>query len=144
MFYRIVRFLFFKQKTAYEMRISDWSSDVCSSDLVSSRRPWPRRTRLRCAFRRRGRRPVRTSVPHGRGRRRCRPPLTEKPLTDSRGVPNIAKRSTGSEARTEAGAVRSPWQIPVPAFPASAAQTCSYGFGANGHDGRTVERESVG
>src|SRR3546814_1301980 len=28
-------FFFFKQKTAYEMRISDWSSDVCSSDL-----PW--------------------------------------------------------------------------------------------------------
>src|SRR3546814_5496891 len=30
-------FLFFKQKTAYEMRISDWSSDVCSSDLHFSR-----------------------------------------------------------------------------------------------------------
>src|SRR3546814_7911423 len=30
---RIVCFFFFKQKTAYEMRISDWSSDVCSSDL---------------------------------------------------------------------------------------------------------------
>src|SRR3546814_3100472 len=29
-------FFFFKQKTAYEMRISDWSSDVCSSDLVSA------------------------------------------------------------------------------------------------------------
>src|SRR3546814_5264956 len=28
---------FFKQKTAYEMRISDWSSDVCSSDLVDRR-----------------------------------------------------------------------------------------------------------
>src|SRR3546814_3839846 len=28
-------FCFFKQKTAYEMRISDWSSDVCSSDLVA-------------------------------------------------------------------------------------------------------------
>src|SRR3546814_7905048 len=28
-----VGFFFFKQKTAYEMRISDWSSDVCSSDL---------------------------------------------------------------------------------------------------------------
>src|SRR3546814_999904 len=27
---------FFKQKTAYEMRISDWSSDVCSSDLVGA------------------------------------------------------------------------------------------------------------
>src|SRR3546814_11324026 len=31
-------FFFFKQKTAYEMRISDWSSDVCSSDLVTMRR----------------------------------------------------------------------------------------------------------
>src|SRR3546814_1161848 len=30
-------FLFFKQKTAYEMRISDWSSDVCSSDLGDAR-----------------------------------------------------------------------------------------------------------
>src|SRR3546814_6833502 len=30
-----VVFFFFKQKTAYEMRISDWSSDVCSSDLVA-------------------------------------------------------------------------------------------------------------
>src|SRR3546814_6087107 len=29
-------FFFFKQKTAYEMRISDWSSDVCSSDLSST------------------------------------------------------------------------------------------------------------
>src|SRR3546814_5596815 len=28
-------FFFFKQKTAYEMRISDWSSDVCSSDLCA-------------------------------------------------------------------------------------------------------------
>src|SRR3546814_20640888 len=30
-------FFFFKQKTAYEMRISDWSSDVCSSDLHADR-----------------------------------------------------------------------------------------------------------
>src|SRR3546814_4919208 len=30
----ILLFFFFKQKTAYEMRISDWSSDVCSSDLA--------------------------------------------------------------------------------------------------------------
>src|SRR3546814_3365207 len=30
---RLSSFFFFKQKTAYEMRISDWSSDVCSSDL---------------------------------------------------------------------------------------------------------------
>src|SRR3546814_10337263 len=31
--FRVCMFFFFKQKTAYEMRISDWSSDVCSSDL---------------------------------------------------------------------------------------------------------------
>src|SRR3546814_3430801 len=32
----LVIFFFFKQKTAYEMRISDWSSDVCSSDLKAT------------------------------------------------------------------------------------------------------------
>src|SRR3546814_7782941 len=35
-FVGIVLVFFFKQKTAYEMRISDWSSDVCSSDLSST------------------------------------------------------------------------------------------------------------
>src|SRR3546814_21041267 len=34
----MVFFFFFKQKTAYEMRISDWSSDVCSSDLSHGQR----------------------------------------------------------------------------------------------------------
>src|SRR3546814_4532348 len=33
--YVLLVFFFFKQKTAYEMRISDWSSDVCSSDLLT-------------------------------------------------------------------------------------------------------------
>src|SRR3546814_11067080 len=32
-------FFFFKQKTAYELRISDWSSDVCSSDLLRRAKP---------------------------------------------------------------------------------------------------------
>src|SRR3546814_3726829 len=42
MFVLCVCFLFFfKQKTAYEMRISDWSSDVCSSDLYWLIRPPP-------------------------------------------------------------------------------------------------------
>src|SRR3546814_12606268 len=42
-------FFFFKQKTAYEMRISDWSSDVCSSDLPAAHiaRDQPRVTRQR-------------------------------------------------------------------------------------------------
>src|SRR3546814_2820883 len=39
-------FFFFKQKTAYEMRISDWSSDVCSSDL-SVPRPEPEQASAR-------------------------------------------------------------------------------------------------
>src|SRR3546814_5996074 len=34
----VFSFFFFKQKTAYEMRISDWSSDVCSSDLEGFKR----------------------------------------------------------------------------------------------------------
>src|SRR3546814_4736661 len=34
-------FFFFKQKTAYEMRISDWSSDVCSSDLTEKKKKDP-------------------------------------------------------------------------------------------------------
>src|SRR3546814_6547342 len=36
-FFCFLFFFFFKQKTAYEMRISDWSSDVCSSDLALGR-----------------------------------------------------------------------------------------------------------
>src|SRR3546814_5838819 len=35
--FRLYVFFVFKQKTAYEMRISDWSSDVCSSDLHDGR-----------------------------------------------------------------------------------------------------------
>src|SRR3546814_10351772 len=34
LYFLCISFFFFKQKTAYEMRISDWSSDVCSSDLL--------------------------------------------------------------------------------------------------------------
>src|SRR3546814_3138126 len=35
LFLLVFYFFFFKQKTAYEMRISDWSSDVCSSDFTA-------------------------------------------------------------------------------------------------------------
>src|SRR3546814_6097916 len=41
-----VVFFFFKQKTAYEMRISDWSSDVCSSDLAAPTPDTPCRRRV--------------------------------------------------------------------------------------------------
>src|SRR3546814_15832655 len=58
--YCCILFFFFKQKTAYEMRISDWSSDVCSSDLecrfpacwrtpaLTARRRRLRNTKCRC------------------------------------------------------------------------------------------------
>src|SRR3546814_6651135 len=45
----IYEFFFFKQKTAYEMRISDWSSDVCSTDLhprSGTVTPFPRARRF--------------------------------------------------------------------------------------------------
>src|SRR3546814_14894986 len=42
----MVCFFFFKQRTAYEMRISDWSSDVCASDLIGARDPLPLDYRL--------------------------------------------------------------------------------------------------
>src|SRR3546814_1084246 len=38
-FTRVFLFFLFKQKTAYELRISDWSSDVCSSDLPNHAQP---------------------------------------------------------------------------------------------------------
>src|SRR3546814_6837053 len=57
-------FFFFKQKTAYEMRISDWSSDVCSSDLrgVRAAGPRPRWRRWRS---RRGSLPTARGSRHG-------------------------------------------------------------------------------
>src|SRR3546814_16124409 len=78
-------FFLFKQKTAYEMRISDWSSDVCSSDLAPARdRPPPRlrhcsshhiRSRPSCVGRRR--RSDKRPRP-GAHRRRGRPPRSEE------------------------------------------------------------------
>src|SRR3546814_3741907 len=43
-------FFFFKQKTAYEMRISDWSSDVCSSDLKAAQAGFTMKTGVECEF----------------------------------------------------------------------------------------------
>src|SRR3546814_1595351 len=78
----LVRFFFFKQKTAYELRISDWSSDVCSSDQSRRRRS---RSRSGCCQSCRACPPVRSVRPlrrdgllrlharrGGAGRRECR------------------------------------------------------------------------
>src|SRR3546814_16416599 len=83
-------FFFFKQKTAYEMRISDWSSDVCSSDLPLFLGPGPRRDPQRLA-----RQPVIEPLERPRRRRqpgdraeierrrfaRERPAIVERPAT---------------------------------------------------------------
>src|SRR3546814_12197903 len=61
----IFLFFFFKQKTAYEMRISDWSSDVCSSDLCSHQDPYPEPAAP--ADRRQGREPTQDRCPAGAG-----------------------------------------------------------------------------
>src|SRR3546814_16693014 len=58
MYLSVFVFFFFKQKTAYEMRISDWSSDVCSSDLRrydAAARGWREPSRHRRRRRGRGR-----------------------------------------------------------------------------------------
>src|SRR3546814_2160229 len=52
--YLLFVFFFFKQKTAYEMRISDWSSDVCSSDLTYALRAWAAKRQRASARRRMG------------------------------------------------------------------------------------------
>src|SRR3546814_9794134 len=83
-----VFFFFFKQKTAYEMRISDWSSDVCSSDLsrteeagryrtgAKSRYPSSHRTDRRGARAARPRRWPATA--HGFCWRQCEPRSEER------------------------------------------------------------------
>src|SRR3546814_13181569 len=67
-------YFFFKQKTAYEMRISDWSSDVCSSDLALPRAPDGRAVHL---FRSSG--ATGTGARHP-ARSRCAPPPAYRPF----------------------------------------------------------------
>src|SRR3546814_1689743 len=97
-FYSVYLFFFFKQKTAYEMRISDWSSDVCSSDLgcrwqradrgmdTAARAPGGRRYRRRAAA---GHVAARRAAGEGRDAPadRCRRPAAAGALaTDRRGL----------------------------------------------------------
>src|SRR3546814_9238570 len=92
-------FLFFKQKTAYEMRISDWSSDVCSSDLRSARR---------------NRHPARRAAPPPRrfppaprhGRRRRRPSTPPSPGGGARET-RRARRGRCPKASQNPAAARS-------------------------------------
>src|SRR3546814_9114432 len=64
-YYCLLVIFFFKQKTAYEMRISDWSSDVCSSDLEETQEHDG--THRRQSNRLVERRPARAGRPHPAG-----------------------------------------------------------------------------
>src|SRR3546814_4015366 len=79
---------FFKQKTAYEMRISDWSSDVCSSDLS---RP---RSSIRCSSN--GAREASTS---SSSRLTCASPPCRNPPTVQDRVAQEDRRDARSEER---------------------------------------------
>src|SRR3546814_1725376 len=83
----IYLFFFFKQKTAYEMRISDWSSDVCSSDL--GRRRGARQPRARLCARGSGDRYA------GADRDAAFPDLARR----SRGAAGAARRRRARRAR---------------------------------------------
>src|SRR3546814_1948506 len=86
----LLSFFFFKQKTAYEMRISDWSSDVCSSDLACGRLSSPAQPPRDCRTT-----SVVSPLPlHASG---CRPPDRSVCCHDrSAGHPALPKHCRGS------------------------------------------------
>src|SRR3546814_10676563 len=94
-------FFFFKQKTAYEMRISDWSSDVCSSDLGRGSRPGCASARRRHRSSAGWRRPPAAALSRraGRGRPRARRGSASRRLCRGNGrdkdrpVPSGGRRS---------------------------------------------------
>src|SRR3546814_11655228 len=81
---------FFKQKTAYEMRISDWSSDVCSSDLSPARIPG--RPALR---------PVRRRGPRRRSTGACPAPPWKRGGAQPGGGGSAELRPRGAERSEE-------------------------------------------
>src|SRR3546814_13664839 len=93
-------FCFFKQKTAYEMRISDWSSDVCSSDLYRRHGVVPRKGAVRCFCERQGRR----ARPVAKSRSRDRP--EGRPCRASRHRRRHSRRPAAGCPRSEERRVR--------------------------------------
>src|SRR3546814_2535210 len=97
-YYFILSVFFFKQKTAYEMRISDWRSDVCSSDLAAGRQPRHRRDDDRGDGGGPGRQPDAQPL-----RQRDDGDDADRPASDRR--PGIRQRQDARRLRPGAGAV---------------------------------------
>src|SRR3546814_3290639 len=95
-------FFFFKQKTAYEMRISDWSSDVCSSDLWRG----GRRTDAdgaRAVVQRRGGASFRRSAARGPGNLPAAPAAFPEPSRVARSLRHAAAPARRPRARCRTG-----------------------------------------
>src|SRR3546814_7909452 len=96
-------FFIVNQKTAYEMRISDWSSDVCSSDLRGTTHPWG----------------------ESRARRKSRgarvgPSLGPNPTAHLVGVGQ--RGSTSAQCTTDGSAPLRRWPAPRPSLPSVSCQ----------------------
>src|SRR3546814_16511833 len=101
-------FFFFKQKTAYEMRISDWSSDVCSSDLsafVETVRPVAQRLTIHAADRSR----LLTTLPGVDRRQRQKTPDLAGIATASGERPKPARSEERREGKGRVRTCRSRW-----------------------------------
>src|SRR3546814_14473723 len=126
-------FFFFKQKTAYEMRISDWSSDVCSSDLAPrpARHPRPRTALVR----RKRRRPAPSPPP---------PPRRGAAGSNSRSPPRA--RGGGYGRGGESGGARAPRARPRRhcAFSRFPMAYSKLGRGACGEEGVAAVRLTGG
>src|SRR3546814_5116605 len=104
-----VFFLFFKQKTAYEMRISDWSSDVCSSDLGGM--VYFSLSRVRCSFASRAICGKSSALRAARTDRACR---TRANAASRRGLPERAsseERRVGKECVSTCRSRWSPYHL---------------------------------
>src|SRR3546814_10813898 len=99
-------FFFFKQKTAYELRISDWSSDVCSSDLSEPPPKRPRRSSPKPQLQRRS---------HDRRLRSGKPNTYRTAIRRRRGRLGNAVASLLRPPTIAAGAVNGRWPPPQPA-----------------------------
>src|SRR3546814_14192375 len=129
-------FFFFKQKTAYEMRISDWSSDVCSSDLIACRvgRP-PHRTLNIADF---------CGIAHdanlkaSREQRVGEAPFPGRPLGDDNIVHGDGPRRANRSGKTDARLLDAP--VPSPVSERPALIIAFFGPRHTPHDGQPSPR----
>src|SRR3546814_6456852 len=94
-----VVFFFVKQKTAYEMLISDWSSDVCSSDLVHQRSPRKMRAASVNAASTRKAEGGRSSSIHAAGEDASPPPTAASTITRASASPSAPLPTTPRQIR---------------------------------------------